>query len=53
MTMMIIYLALCFFGVIQTYEQTALYFIVWAALKSHMTYNAVRELENKVDELNK
>ena len=52
MTMMIVYLVLYYFGAIQTYEQTALYFIVWAALKSHMTYNAVRELENKVDELN-
>lgn len=53
MTMMILYLVLYYLGVIQTYEQTALYFIVWAALKSHMTYNAVRELENKVDELNR
>lgn len=53
MTMMIIYLVLYYFGVIQTYEQTALYFIVWAALKSHMTYNAVRALENKIDEMNR
>lgn len=53
MAMIIIYLALYHFGVIQTYEQTVLYFILWAALKSHMTYNAVRVLENKVDEISK
>lgn len=53
MTMMILYLVLYFLGAIQTYEQTALYFIVWGATKAHITYNAVRELENKVDELNR
>lgn len=53
MTMLIIYLVLYYFGAIQTYEQTALYFIVWGATKAHITYNAVRVLENKVDELNK
>lgn len=53
MTMLIIYLVLYYSGAIQTYEQTALYFIVWAALKSHMTYNAVMVLENKIDEMNR
>lgn len=53
MTMIILFALGRYMGIIQTAEHSILFFAIGAALKSHMAYNSVRVLENKVDDLNK